>query len=135
MKLLYWLLPLVLLFAFTMPAMGADTGPPGDLVIEQGLDSDILPTIEQAVAGGRFSLAPNSMALATSDNGNVNSINAKPVDTETAYNYANLRIRPPTLMTVLSTSDAVQPPFLRLWRAKGGVAFGHCIHHDHPLRA
>ncbi len=134
MKLLYWLLPLVLLFAFTMPAMGADTGPPADLVIEQGLDSDILPTIEQAVAGGRSSLVP----INSSDSSIIETYilsNDKPVDTEQADNYADLRTRPLTLMTVLTTNEAIPSAALRLWQLEGGVAFGHCIHHNHLLRA
>ncbi len=39
MKLLYWLLPLALLM-FAMPVLGADIGPPGDVVIELGTSID-----------------------------------------------------------------------------------------------
>jgi hypothetical protein len=43
-----WLLTLLVLFAFAMPVLGAGTGPPGDVVIEQAMFGtlDPVPVLE-----------------------------------------------------------------------------------------
>ncbi len=48
MKWLYLLLCLAVLFAFAMPVVSADTGPPGDVVIEQAMTNPPDPVITLA---------------------------------------------------------------------------------------
>ena len=134
MKLLYWLLPLALLL-FAMPVLADDIGPLGDVVIEQGMDMDLLPTPDQVIEREIFPFGISS-GLVTSGSEDINLCSEKPVNTTAAQdNYADLRARPLTLMTVLFTSEAVHAVAPRLWQPEGGVAHSHCTHpgHQHPL--
>lgn len=118
MKFLRWMLPLALLLMFAMPGMAADSGPPGDLVIEQAMAGhlDPVPVLE---AQDSF-LTPLLAVIKIRSWVDLNSTDELPAPNSTQANQdAKLRLGPYAFQMRITVWSAFLEPV-------GGVTFCHC---------
>ncbi len=119
MNLPRWFFALAVLFVFTMPILGMDTGPPGDVVIEQTLTNPTDPVFMVEVRETFPGLLPTVLKTGT--------FLISPDQSQQpglVASYDPLAFKPTNLL-MRSTSEPVKTVALRLWRLEGGVAFRH----------
>ncbi len=114
MKWLRWMLPLLVLFAFAMPAWGAYVPLPGDVVIEQAVGPpDQVPDV----------IRTGTLLISAEESKH----------SGLAATYDPLEGTPVASLLMRSTSGTVQTVVIRLWRPEGGVvAFRHSLNPNIP---
>ena len=119
MKWLISILALLVLFALSVPVMGAESAPPGEIAIELSVDIGPFDPVPAVDAQENF---PGFKAdeVVSAD---VNADETQHQDLMGAHDHA-LCVRATLLSLTRFTTDTVQPAALRLWRSKGGDGYG-----------
>ena len=118
MKWLISILALLVLFALSVPVMGAESAPPGEIAIE--LSSNIGP-FDPVPAVDKMSVFSTPFQVDIFPF--VSTDQSQHQDLMGAHDHAYC-VRATLLSLTRFTTDTVQPAALRLWRSKGGDGYG-----------
>ncbi len=122
MKCLTWILALMVLLAFAMPVMGTESAPPGDVVMDQSIDTfDPVPAVQ---ALEQF---PGLYRDEIKTEANVSAYDSQHQSLMGIHGHAYCVSRASLLSLTRQISDTVQTATLRLWRPEGGDGIGQSL--------
>ena len=116
MKWLISILALLVLFALSMPVMGAESAPPGEIAIELSVDIGPFDPVSAVDAQENFPGFKTDEIVSAYETQHRSLMGA--------HDHA-LCVRATRLSLTRQTSEAVQTVSLRLWRTKGVLAISH----------
>ena len=117
MKYLTWIFAFLVLFALTVPAMGTESAPAGDIVIE--LSTDIGP-FDPVPAVDAREVFPGYEPAEIRSESVASMIESQHQAQMGAHDHTVCVFRDSLLSLTRLTYEADQPAALRLWRSKGG---------------